>query len=115
MIIRVGWNAAEQAARGAGASAISARIGIQHDLLGDGVADWVRVLQTAMPETALYVEADYSPQMCSDVARGESDLAILYTPKPEADLHFETLGSIDYVMVSTEAQWIAGRRRAAAS
>jgi DNA-binding transcriptional LysR family regulator len=56
-----------------------------------------------MPQTALYVEADYSAQMCADVASGALDLAIFYTPKPHADLHFETLGEIDYVMVSTEA------------
>jgi DNA-binding transcriptional LysR family regulator len=87
-----------------GSAARTARIGIQHDLLGDSVADWVTVLQEAMPQTALYVEADYSAQMCADVASGASDLAIFYTPKPHPDLHFETLGEIAYVMVSTEAE-----------
>jgi DNA-binding transcriptional LysR family regulator len=66
----------------------------------------VTVLQGAMPQTALYVEADYSAQMCADVASGASELAILYTPKPHPDLHFETLGEIAYVMVSTEADKI---------
>jgi hypothetical protein len=63
-----------------------------------------------MPQTALYVEADYSAQMCADVASGASDLAIFYTPKPHPDLHFETLGEIAYVMVSTEAEDIADVR-----
>lgn len=101
--LRLGWRAAEQAVRGAGNAAITARIGIQHDLLGDAVAGWVGVLQAAMPQTALYVDADFSTQMCADVARGELDLAIVFTPKAQADLHFETLGEVAYVMVSTDA------------
>lgn len=101
--LRLAWRDGLQEARGSGGAARTARIGIQHDLLGDRVAEWVSVLRTAMPETALYVEADYSTQMCADVASGASDLAICYTPKPQPDLHFETLGEIDYLMVSTEA------------
>jgi DNA-binding transcriptional LysR family regulator len=104
--IRLAWRDGLQDARGAGSAARTARIGIQHDLLGDSVADWVTVLQAAMPQTALYVEADYSAQMCADVASGASELAIFYTPKPHPDLHFETLGEIAYVMVSTEADKI---------
>jgi DNA-binding transcriptional LysR family regulator len=102
--MRLAWRDGVQDARGAGSAARTARIGIQHDLLGDSVADWVTVLQGAMPQTALYVEADYSAQMCADVASGALDLAIFYTPKPHPDLHFETLGEIAYVMVSTEAE-----------
>jgi DNA-binding transcriptional LysR family regulator len=102
--MRLAWRDGVQDARGAGSAARTARIGIQHDLLGDSVADWVTVLQEAMPQTALYVEADYSAQMCTDVASGALDLAIFYTPKPHPDLHFETLGEIAYVMVSTEAE-----------
>ncbi|SRR6056297_89170 len=102
--MRLAWRAGLQDAQGAGSAARTARIGIQHDLLGDSVAEWVRVLQGALPQTALYVEADYSAQMCSDVANGALDLAIFYTPKPQPDLHFETLGEIAYVMVSTEAE-----------
>jgi len=108
--LRLAWRDGMQDARGAGSAARSARIGIQHDLLGDSVADWVTVLQQAMPQTALYVEADYSAQMCADVASGASDLAIFYTPKPNPDLHFETIGEIAYVMVSTEAEDIADVR-----
>ena len=40
------------------------------------------------------------------------DVAIHYTPKPHPDLHFETLGAIGYVMVSTEAATLAGVRPA---
>ncbi len=108
--MRLAWRDGVQNTRGSGSAARTARIGFQHDLLGDSVADWVTVLQGAMPQTALYVEADYSTQMCIDVANDAWDLAIIYTPKPQPDLHFETLGEIDYVMVSTEADDIADVR-----
>ena len=101
--LRNGWTAAGQAVRGAGTAAMAMRIGIQHDLLGDQVAAWVKAVQGAVPDMALYVEADYSAQMCADVRDGQLDLAIHYTPKPHPDLHFEGLGEVAYVMVSTEA------------
>jgi DNA-binding transcriptional LysR family regulator len=101
--LRLAWTAAGQAVRGTGGQAVTMRIGIQHDLLGDRVAEWVAALQGAVPDTALYVEADYSAQMCADVRDGALDIAIHYTPKPHPDLHFESLGEIAYVMVSTEA------------
>jgi len=100
--LRNGWTAAGQAVRGAGTAAMTMRIGIQHDLLGDQVAAWVKVVQGAVPDMALYVEADYSAQMCADLRDGQLDLAIHYTPKPHPDLYFETLGAVSYVMVSTE-------------
>jgi DNA-binding transcriptional LysR family regulator len=43
--MRLAWRDGVQDARGAGSAARTARIGIQHDLLGDSVADWVTVLQ----------------------------------------------------------------------
>lgn len=97
------WTAARQDLRGAGQSALVLRIGIQHDLMGDWAAGWVRALQAAVPEAGLYVEADYSTQMCADVQSGQLDLAIHFTPRPHPDLHFESLGEVAYVMVSTEA------------
>ncbi|WP_284261628.1 LysR family transcriptional regulator [Roseicyclus amphidinii] len=108
--LRLAWTAAGQAVRGTGGQAVTMRIGIQHDLLGDRVADWVAALQGAVPDTALYVEADYSAQMCADVRDGALDLAIHYTPKPHPDLHFESLGEMSYVMVSTEAEALSGVR-----
>jgi hypothetical protein len=38
------------------------------------------------------------------------DVAIHYTPKPHPDLHYETLGTVTYVMVSTEASHLANIR-----
>ncbi|WP_439140187.1 LysR family transcriptional regulator [Roseicyclus sp.] len=108
--LRNGWTAAGQAVRGAGNAAMTLRIGIQHDLLGDQVAEWVKAVQGAVPDMALYVEADYSAQMCADVRDGQLDLAIHYTPKAHPDLHFESLGEVAYVMVSTEADDLGGIR-----
>ena len=106
--LRLEWTAAERAVRGASGSQV--RIGIQHDLLEDRVADWVGALQVAVPQTTLYVEADYSPQMCADLRSGEKDAAILFTPRAAPDLHFETLGEVSYRMVSTEAEHFADIR-----
>ncbi|WP_425100403.1 LysR family transcriptional regulator [Tropicibacter sp. S64] len=105
--LRRNWTVAREAVRESGKAATTLRVGIQHDLLGDRVASWVSALQSALPEAALYVEADYSSQMCADVASGTLDLAILFTPKPGPDLHFESLGAVDYQMVSTETETLA--------
>ena len=110
--LRRGWMAARQSVQGAGSAAMTMRIGIQHDLLGDRVAGLVATLRAAFPGTALYVEADYSAQMCADVLAGALDVAIHYTPKPHPDLHFETLGAVGYVMVSTEAATLQDVRAA---
>ncbi len=101
--LRLAWAEARQAVVDTGNTAIAMRIGIQHDLLGDHIRDWVAALQSGVPQASLYVEADYSNQMCVDVMTGQLDIAILYTPKPHPDLHFETLGEVTYQMVSTAA------------
>lgn len=102
--IRLSWTAAGQAMRDVGNAALTMRVGIQHDLLGDRVASWVAALQGAVPDAALYVEADYSTQMCADVMNGTLDVAIHFTPRPHPDLHFQTLGEVRYCMVSTDAE-----------
>ena len=100
--IRLAWSEGRQAVRDS-AAAMTLRVGIQHDLLEDHIGDWVTALRAAIPETALYVEADFSTQMCRDVMNGELDLAIVYSPMAHPDLYFETLGEVGYRMVSTEA------------
>lgn len=105
--LRLGWSSARQAVQSTGTAAMTMRLAIQHDLLADRVADWVKAMQRAVPEAALYVEADYSTQMCADVVNGQSDVAILFTPKAHPDLHFETLGEVTYQMVSTESGRLA--------
>jgi hypothetical protein len=77
------------------------RIGIQRDLAEHHIGDWMTRFRDAVPGAGFYIEADYSEQMCTDLVAGAMDLAILYTPKPQPDLHFESLGEVAYRMVST--------------
>lgn len=108
--LRTNWAEARRAARDPGQSALTLRIGIQHDLVVSHVGDWVTTLRAALPESAFYVEADYSAQMCADVMAGDLDIAIVYTPKPHPDLHFENLGEVIYRMVSTDQDRLADIR-----
>lgn len=108
--LRLNWNAARQEVGETRGAAMTMRVSIQHDLLGDRVAEWVGALRAAVPDTALYLEADYSRQMCDDVIDGGSDIAILYSPRSHPDLHFESLGDVTYLMVSTEADTLADIR-----
>ena len=105
--LRLNWVEAQQAVRQTEAAALTLRIGIQHDLLENHIADWLAALRRAMPGSAFYVEADYSTQMCRDVMNGALDLGIIYTPTAHPDLHFETLGEVGYRMVSTETDSFA--------
>lgn len=105
--LRLSWAGALQAARSEGA-AMTLNIGIQHDLTGNHVGDTVRALKQAIPGAAIYLEPDFSTQMCLDVMSGQHDLALVFTPKPHPDLHFESIGEIIYRMVSTHAERLAG-------
>lgn len=78
------------------------RVGIQHDLAISHIGEWVQEFRNIFPETTLYIEADYSQQMCRDLLMGMLDLAILFTPQPHPDLHFESLSEVICRMVSTE-------------
>ncbi|MGB0438585.1 MAG: LysR family transcriptional regulator [Paracoccaceae bacterium] len=96
------WTEARHIARDARDSAIMMRIGLQHDLAGERIAQWVEALRSAIPDIALYVEADFSNQMCVDVMAGDLDLAMVFTPRIHPDLYFESLGEAAYRMVSTD-------------
>lgn len=100
--LRLAWAEAVAAARQAGDSALTLRIGLQNDLAANHIGDWVNALRTAFPGVSFYVEPDYSASMCAELAGGSLDLALLFTPKPLPDLHFETVGEIGYRMVSTD-------------
>jgi DNA-binding transcriptional LysR family regulator len=106
--LRVAWAEALHAARHAGDSALTLRIGLQHDLAAAHVGDWVNAFLAAFPGISIYVEADYSTNMCADLAAGGLDLAVLFTPQGSRDIHFETIGEISYRMVSTDTDRMAG-------
>ena len=99
--LRVGWSAALRATRDSGPTATTLRVGIQRDLTSTGIVDWVQDFREILPGTALYMEADFSQQMCSDLVRGHLDVGLIYTPYPHPDLHFETVAEVRFRMVSS--------------
>jgi DNA-binding transcriptional LysR family regulator len=99
--LRHGWAEALAATRQAGASALTLRIGLQNDLAANHIGDWVNAFRSTFPGVSFYVEPDYSASMCGELAGGSLDLALLFTPKPLPDLHFESVGEIAYRMIST--------------
>ncbi|HQY42929.1 MAG TPA: LysR family transcriptional regulator [Paracoccaceae bacterium] len=100
--LRHSWGVALHATRTAGTAAMVLRIGMQRDLTGTMIGGWVRDFRTALPDTAFYIEADYSPAMTSDLLIGAQDFAIMFTARIHPDIYFETLGEIAYRMISTE-------------
>ncbi len=77
------------------------RIGIQYDVAKIGAGKILELLRTLYLDTMIYVEVDYSRQIMRDIERGDLDFAIVYTPNAREDIHCESLGYIDYAMVST--------------
>src|SRR6056300_139577 len=51
------------------------------DLATTHIGDWVANFNRLFPRTELYIELDYSNQMCSDLLAGNLDFAVLYTPR----------------------------------
>jgi len=83
------------------------RLGIQNDLAARQIGDWVADFRRALPDAAFYIEPDYSNQMCADLLTGTQDFAVMYAPKPHPDLHFQSVGEMPYVMVSSETDRLA--------
>lgn len=101
--LRHEWNEARRRIQIPQGAAQLLRLGIQNDLAAVYLGDWVAEFRTALPETAFYIEPDYSNQMCADLLTGILDFAVMFSPKPHPDLHFESVGEVSYRMVSTEA------------
>ncbi len=105
--LRHEWNEAKRRIVVPQAAAHLVRLGIQNDLAALYLGDWVAGFRRALPKTAFYIEPDYSNQMCADLLTGILDFAVMFSPKPHPDLHFETVGDVAYHMVSTEAVTMA--------
>ncbi len=105
-VLRRAWADAQADVKPYGA-AVMLRIGIQHDLLDNHVADWLTALRSALPDCGFYVDGDYSRQMCRDLENGALDLGVVFSPRPSPDLYFESMGEIIYRMISTDAESIA--------
>ena len=106
-LIRADWTRARRSVGDAGSAAMTLRLGLQNDLSAAWLGDIIADFRTALPDTAFYVEPDYSAQMCSDVVSGHSDFAVIFTPKPHPDLAFTTVGEIPYRMISGTATEVA--------
>ena len=100
------WHEATRAVENAGAYERSMRLGIQHDLAEVFAGRWLYAVRADLPATSIYMEADYSNQMNRDLAAGDLDLAILYTPHYLPDLHYERIGEMIYRLVSTTARTV---------
>lgn len=100
--LRHAWAEAQRSVSPSGTLAFTLRIGIQNDLAAGLIGDWVSGFRRALPETAFYIEPDYSAQMCADLGAGHLDFAVLYSPRALPDLHFTSIGEVGYRLVSTE-------------
>lgn len=109
--LRHGWMTALNATRDSGIAGVTMRIGVQHDLVGLAIGKLIAQFRASLPDTVFFFEADYSTQMCADLVAGALDVAVLYTPKPHPDLYFQTLGEVQYLMVSAHATQIGAVAR----
>ncbi len=105
--IRHGWTTAQDAVAETTGAALRLRVGMQHDLAGPRLADWLGAFRNALPGAAFYFEPDYSTQMCAAVEVGELDIALIFTPRPHPDLHFVSIGDLTYRMVSDRPAQVA--------
>lgn len=103
-LLRRDWNEARRAVAPSGDAALTLRIGIQNDLAAAYIGVILSDFRKAFPQTAFYIEPDYSTQMCADVVSGVLDLALIFTPKPHPDLHLVSLGEVVYRLISSSAK-----------
>ena len=100
--LRHEWHEARRRIQVPDRAAHLVRLGIQNDLAAQHIGEWIADFRRALPDTAFYIEPDYSNQMCADVLTGILDFAVMYSPKPHPDLHFSELGEVTYRMISTD-------------
>lgn len=105
--LRHEWNEARRRIQIPQGAAHLVRLGIQNDLAAVYLGDWMAGFRAALPSTAFYIEPDYSNQMCADLLTGILDFAVMFSPKPHPDLHFESLGEVAYRMISTDTSRLA--------
>lgn len=105
--LRHEWNEARRRIQVPDHAAHLVRIGIQNDLAALYIGDWMMGFRRALPDTAFYIEPDYSTQMCADLLTGVLDFAVMFAPKPHPDLHFDTVGDVAYRMISSDTDRLA--------
>jgi DNA-binding transcriptional LysR family regulator len=105
--LRHEWNEAKRKIKVPTLGASMVRVGIQNDLAALYLGEWVAGFRRNFPDTAFYIEPDYSNQMCEDLLTGILDFAVMFSPKPHPDLHFENVGEVIYKMVSTDTEHLS--------
>jgi LysR family transcriptional regulator, flagellar master operon regulator len=103
-LLRQDWTQARRAVAPQGTAALSLRFGIQNDLMIPHLGELLAQFRKLLPQTAFYIEPDYSTQMCADLVTGVLDFAVMFTPKPHPDLLFTNAGELGYLLISSKNQ-----------
>lgn len=106
-ILRQEWTLARRSVEKRGPIALTLRISIQNDLAHAQLGPLVGDLRRTFPQTAFYIEPDYSTQMCSDLVTGAQDFGVMFSPKAQPSLYFESVGVIPYRLISTHARTLS--------
>ncbi len=106
--LRHEWAEARRAVQGARHADLSLKIGIQNDLAAAHIGALVTSFRRALPQTAFYIEPDYSAQMCNDLLVGAQDFAVMFTPRAHPDLYFTSVGEVTYRLISSDTDARAG-------
>ncbi len=107
-LIRQDWTQARRAVAEQGTAALTVRLGIQNDLAALHLGELTAQFRRALPQTAFYIEPDYSTQMCADLVSGLLDFAVMFTPKPHPDVFFTSVGELTYRLVSSHTDHLSG-------
>ncbi len=81
-------------------------ISAQYSLIRSFFLDWIDDLQETVPDLALHIEINFSYQIQRDVLSGVCDIGLLFAPQYLPDLIVSEVGSDDYIMVSTTAEYL---------
>lgn len=103
-ILRQEWTLARRSVEKRGAVALTMRISVQNDLAHAQLGALVGDLRRLLPQAAFYIEPDYSAQMCVDLTTGAQDFGVMFSPKAQPGLYFESVGVIPYRLISTHAK-----------
>jgi DNA-binding transcriptional LysR family regulator len=101
--IKLSWKLARQELGHVGRYTATLRIAAQVSLIKPLLFEWVARLRTAMPLVTIYVEADYSPQMITDILAGNADLGVVYTPTYLPEIVYEQIFTEAFELVSSGA------------
>jgi DNA-binding transcriptional LysR family regulator len=109
--IKLSWKLAEQELGHTDRFSGALRIAAQVSLIKPLLFEWVARLRSTMPELAIHVEADYSPQMIADIVAGNSDVGVVYTPRYLPEIVYEPIFTEHFELVSSMAQSLRGLDR----